>query len=86
MKLGRSEERGCETVRELRHVDLAKVASISWADKVSNKEVLTQVGEKQQVLDIIRSRWRRWRGHTLRHGDLLTIVMEGKIRGRRLPG
>ena len=56
MKLGRSEERGCETVRELRHVDLAKVASISWADEVSNKGVLTRVGEKQQVLDIIRNR------------------------------
>ena len=52
MKLGRSEERGCKTVRELRHVDLSKVASISWADK----GVLTRVGEKQQVLDIIRSR------------------------------
>ena len=37
MKLGRSEERGCGTVRELRHVDLAKVASVSWADEVSNK-------------------------------------------------
>ena len=47
-----------------------KLLGISWADKVCNKEVLTQAGERQQVLDIIRNRQRRWIGQTLRHGDL----------------
>ena len=49
-------------------------------------EVLTLVGEKQKALDIIRNRQRRWLGHTLRHGDLLTIVMEGRIQGKNPPG
>ena len=56
-----------------------KLRGISWADKVSNEEVLTRVGESQHVVDIIRNRQRRWLGHTLRHVDLLTIVMEGRI-------
>ena len=59
---------------------------ISWADKVCNKEVLTRVGKRQQVLDIIRKRQRRWIGHTLRHGDQMTIVMEGRIQGKRPRG
>ena len=58
----------------------------SWANKVCNKEVLTRVGKRQQVLDIIRNRQRRWIGHTLRHGDQMTIVMEGRIQGKRPPG
>ena len=49
-------------------------------------EVLTLVGEKQKALDIIRNRQRRWLRHTLRHGDLLTIVMEGRIQGKKPPG
>ena len=59
---------------------------ISWADKVCNKEVLTRVGKRQQVLDIIRNRQRKWIGHTLRHGDQMTIVMEGRIQDKRHPG
>ena len=48
--------------------------------------VLTRVGERQQVVDIIRNRQRRWLGHTLGHGDILTIVMERRIKGKRPPG
>ena len=59
---------------------------ISWADKVCSKKVLTRVGKRQQVLDIIRNRQRRWIGHTLRHGDQMTIVMEGRIQGKKHPG
>ena len=29
---------------------------------------------------------RVWPGHTLRHGDLLPLVIEGRIPGKRPPG
>ena len=78
-----------EDARRLESCDMwlrQKLIGILWADKVCKKEVLTRVGERQQVLDIIRNRQRRWIGHTLRHGDLLTITMEGRIQGKRPPG
>ena len=34
----------------------------------------------------IDKRQRGWLGHTLRHGDLLRIVIEGRVEGRRPPG
>ena len=48
-----------EDARRLDSCDMRirrELLGISWADEVSNKEVLTRVGEKQQVFDIIRSR------------------------------
>ena len=28
----------------------------------------------------------RWLGHTLRHGNLLPLIIEGRVEGRRPPG
>ena len=63
-----------------------KTLNIQWSEKVSNEEVLRRVGEERSLLDTIRRRQKTWLGHTIRHGDLLVIVMEGRIEGKRPPG
>ena len=60
--------------------------NISWSDKVSNDEVLRRVEEEKSVISTIDKRQRAWLRHTLRHGDLLPIVIEGIVGGRRPPG
>ena len=52
---------------------------------MSNDEVLRRVGEERSIVNINR-RQRAWLGHTLRHGDLLPLVIEGRVEGRRPPG
>ena len=59
---------------------------ILWSDKISNEEVLRRVGEERILMEIIQRRQRTWIGHTLRHGDLLVVMIEGRIEGKRSPG
>ena len=63
-----------------------KILNILWSDKVSNDEVLRRVEEDRSVICTIDKRQRAWLGHTLRHGDLLPILIEGRVKGRRPPG
>ena len=60
-----------------------KVLNITWSDKVCNEEVLRRVGP---FISVINSRQRVWLGHTLRHGDHFSLVIEGRIPGKRPPG
>ena len=57
--------------------------NIYWSDKVCNKEALRHVGEERAIIYIINRRQRVWHGHTLRHGDLVSIVIERKIIGKK---
>ena len=54
--------------------------------KISNEEVLRRVGEERISMEIIQRRQGTWIGHTLRHGDLLVVMIEGRIEGKRPPG
>ena len=59
-----------EDARRLERCDMwlrQNLLGISWADKVCNKEVLTWVEERQQVLDII---WQLllWKGESKARG------------------
>ena len=38
------------------------------------------------MISFINRRERAWLGHTLRHGDLVPKVIEGRIIGKRSPG
>ena len=60
-----------------------KFLNIYWSDKVGNKEVLRHVGEERAIIYIINRRQRVWHGHTLRHGDLVSLVIERKIIGKK---
>ena len=63
-----------------------KVLNITWPDKVCNEEVLKRVGEERAIIAFINRRQRVWLGQTLRHGDPIPLVLEGRIPGKRPPG
>ena len=63
-----------------------KILNISWSDKVSNDKVLRRVEEEKSIISTTDKRQKAWLGHTLRHGDRLLIVIEGRVVGRRPPG
>ena len=58
-----------------------KVLNITWSDKVSKEEVLRHVGEKRAIISVIKRRQRVQLGHNLRLGDLVLLVIEGRMRG-----
>ena len=60
--------------------------NITWSDKVCNEEVLRRVGEERAMISVINRRQSSWLGHTLRHGDHVPLVIEGRIPGKRPPG
>jgi len=37
-------------------------------------------------MDTVRSRQKRWLGHTMRHNSLLRIRLEGQIQGKKAYG
>ena len=63
-----------------------KVLNITWSDKVCKEEVLRHVGEERAIISVINRRQRVWLSHTLRHCDLVPLVIEGRIQGKRPPG
>ena len=64
-----------------------KVLNITWSDKICKEEVLRRVGEERAIISVINRRQRVcWLGHTLRHCDLVPLVIEGIIIGKRPPG
>ena len=56
------------------------------SEKVCSEEVLRPVGEERAIISVINRRQRVWLGHTLRHGDLVPLVTEGRIIEKRPPG
>ena len=62
-----------------------KYLNIYWSEKVCNEEVLRHVGEERAIISIINRGQRVWLGHTLWHGDLVSLVIERKIIGKKPP-
>ena len=50
-----------------------------------NEEVLLRVNERRNILHEIRKRKANWIRHILRRNCLLQQVIEGKIKGIKLP-
>jgi hypothetical protein len=63
-----------------------RMEKLSYKDRVTNDEVLKNVGESRCLLDSIRARKRNWVGHVLRGEGLLREVMEGRMEGKRTRG
>ena len=55
-------------------------------DKVSNDDVLRRVDEDKSIISTINKRQIAWLGYKLRHSDLLLLVIEGQMEGRKPPG
>ena len=64
-----------------------KILNISWSDKVRNEEVLImrRDGEDRAIMSVINRRQRDWLGYTLLFGDLVPLLIEGRIIGKRPP-
>ena len=60
-----------------------KILKISWAQKVTNQEILNMIYEERNVISNIHQRKHNWIGHVLRHDGLLNRIMEGRIEGKR---
>ena len=60
-----------------------KILNISWREKVSNEKVLRRASEDRAIIPSINKRQKTWLGHTLRHGNLLPLIIEGRVEERR---
>ena len=63
-----------------------EVLNITWSDKVCNEDELRRDGEERAIISVINRRQRVWLGYTLRHGDHVPLITEGRIPGKRPPG
>src|SRR5215470_10269700 len=48
-----------------------RIEKISWAEKITNMEVLRRVGEKRSLIDTVVNRKKNWIGHVLRREGLV---------------
>ena len=61
-----------------------KILKIPWTAKVSNKDVLEQIGlEECQLMNIIKRQKLSYFGHIKRHDTIERLFMEGLCEGRR---
>ena len=63
-----------------------RMEKINWRDKITNEQVLEIVKDKRTLIDVIRSRKKKWIGHVLRGNGLLKEIIEGRIVGKRPRG
>jgi len=78
-----------EDIRKLEAVEMwmwRRMERVSWMDKITNGEILNNVGEKRQLISVIRNRQKNWIGHVLKGEGLLREVMEGRMEGKRVRG
>ena len=52
---------------------------IKWSDKVTNEQVLDQIGEKRTLLNNILLSKANWISHILRRNCLLHDAIEGQM-------
>jgi len=60
-----------------------RVEKISYTDRKTNKEVLDRVGEQRSLLKTLVNRKKKWIGHIIRGENIMKIVIEGKIEGKK---
>jgi len=63
-----------------------RLLKISWTEHKTNEEVLKAVDEKRMLVSTIRRRQKIWIGHVLRRDSLLRTVLEGRMKGKKVPG
>lgn len=62
-----------------------RLLRIPWTAKITNEEVLKRVDEDRELLRTIKRRKTAYLGHVMRNKkyQLLQLIIEGKIEGRR---
>jgi len=79
------------TVKKLEAVEMwfyRRMLKISWTKKISNLQVLQTINKERELLTTIMNRKSRYLGHIMRNDkyQLLQLILEGKIAGKRRPG
>jgi hypothetical protein len=60
-----------------------RMEGVSWMDRKTNEQVLSDVGEDRSILSAVVKRKKNWIGHVLRGEGLLKKVIEGRMIGKR---
>ena len=68
------------------NVVMEKIKKIIWRDKLSNKEVLSRVGESSCSVKTIWQRKKNWTDLVLRCDKLLKDVLEGRMLTKKRRG
>ena len=60
-----------------------RVLKISWAEHITNEEVLRRMGTGREIVRQFKTRKLQYVGHPIRHNTSQLQLIEGKIEGRR---
>src|SRR6218665_1778740 len=63
-----------------------RMEKVSWTEHKTNEEILETIGEERSLIRTIKTRQKKWIGHTLRGESLLKTVIEGKMLLKRSRG
>lgn len=65
-----------------------RMLRIPWTARVTNEEVINRIGSEVQLVKIVKNRKAKYFGHIIRHREynLLQLILEGKINGKRGQG
>jgi ribosomal 50S subunit-associated protein YjgA (DUF615 family) len=65
-----------------------RILCISWIQKVSNIEVLARMRKEKELLVTVKKKKLQYLGHILRGRkyEILRVILEGKISGKRSIG
>ena len=61
---------------------LRRMLRVSWADRVTNKEVLRRAGTHREHLNQVRRRQMEFLGHVYRKDDAERQALRGRIQGK----
>jgi len=80
-----------ETERKITSFEMylyRRILKIPWILKITNEEVLRRMGKQTELLSTLKKRKIEYLGHIIRGEkyEILRIIMEGKIEGRRSVG
>ena len=63
-----------------------RMLRVSYTAHETNDSVLERVGQKQQLLEVIKSRQVNFTGHVIRKGELEELCLAGKVHGKKPRG
>lgn len=65
-----------------------RMLRVSWTQRVTNDEILIRMNKQRELMNTIKVRKTQYIGHVMRgeRYELLRIIIEGKIKGRRSVG
>lgn len=78
-----------EAVRRLNAFEMyifRRLGRISWIDMLSNDRVLDRLNLKRELVPSLKERKLKYFGHVVRHSNLLKIVLQCDVTGKRSRG